>query len=170
MLTNITRDGYTTKLLNAGARRLENACGFCIGNAMSPGTDAVSLRTKNRNFEGRSGTKSAQVYLVSPETAAVAALTVVFVPLGHNQSAAPSTTLASHVAAPEGHADPSNASNDDPFASLALALEDDPLDLSLADDAFGIGGDAFDEVAYDALGEVGSGLSALLLGLPELDE
>ena len=54
---------------------LENACGFCIGAHMSPRTGAVSLRTNNRNFEGRSGTKSAQVYLVSPETAAASALT-----------------------------------------------------------------------------------------------
>jgi aconitate hydratase len=53
---------------------LENACGFCIGAHMSPRTGAISLRTNNRNFEGRSGTKSAQVYLVSPETAAAAAL------------------------------------------------------------------------------------------------
>jgi len=63
---------------SAGVRLLENACGFCIGNHMSPGTNAVSLRTSNRNFEGRSGTQSAQVYLVSPETAAAAALTGVF--------------------------------------------------------------------------------------------
>ena len=54
---------------------MENACGFCIGAHMSPRTEAISLRTNNRNFEGRSGTKSAQVYLVSPETAAAAALT-----------------------------------------------------------------------------------------------
>jgi len=54
---------------------LENACGFCIGAHMSPRTGAISLRTNNRNFEGRSGTKSAQVYLVSPETAAASALT-----------------------------------------------------------------------------------------------
>jgi aconitate hydratase len=57
---------------------MENACGFCIGNHMSPGTDAVSLRTSNRNFEGRSGTLSAQIYLVSPETAAAASLAGVF--------------------------------------------------------------------------------------------
>jgi len=53
---------------------LENACGFCIGNSMSPGTSAVSLRTSNRNFEGRSGTQDARVFLVSPEIAAVAAI------------------------------------------------------------------------------------------------
>jgi aconitate hydratase len=53
---------------------MESACGFCIGNSQSPQTDAVSLRTSNRNFEGRSGTKSAQVYLVSPETAAAAVI------------------------------------------------------------------------------------------------
>jgi aconitate hydratase len=60
--------------LSAGARILENACGFCIGNSMSPPSEAISLRTSNRNFEGRSGTKSAQVYLVSPEVAALAAI------------------------------------------------------------------------------------------------
>ena len=59
---------------NSGARILESACGFCIGNHQSPKTDAISLRTNNRNFEGRSGTKSAQVYLISPEVAAVSAI------------------------------------------------------------------------------------------------
>jgi aconitate hydratase len=60
--------------VGAGARLLENTCGFCIGNSLAPETDGVSLRTSNRNFEGRSGTPSAKVYLVSPEVAAVAAL------------------------------------------------------------------------------------------------
>ncbi len=71
----LAREGLLTDLVSAGVRILENACGFCIGNHMSPGTDAVSLRTSNRNFEGRSGTRTAQVYLVSPETAVAAALT-----------------------------------------------------------------------------------------------
>ncbi|MBQ2258918.1 MAG: aconitate hydratase [Spirochaetales bacterium] len=70
----IAADGTLDKLVAAGARILESACGFCIGNHQSPGTDGVSLRTNNRNFEGRSGTKSGQVYLVSPETAAYSAL------------------------------------------------------------------------------------------------
>ena len=74
----LAREGLLTDLVSAGVRILENACGFCIGNHMSPGTDAVSLRTSNRNFEGRTGTQSAQVYLVSPETAVAAALTGVF--------------------------------------------------------------------------------------------
>lgn len=74
----LAREGLLADLISAGVRMLENACGFCIGNHLSPGTDAVSLRTSNRNFEGRSGTASAQVYLVSPETAAAAALTGVF--------------------------------------------------------------------------------------------
>ncbi|MDY5931301.1 MAG: aconitate hydratase [Candidatus Ornithospirochaeta sp.] len=78
VLMMITEDGTLEKLLKAGARILESACGFCIGNHQSPGTDAVSLRTNNRNFEGRSGTKSAQVYLVSPETAAASAITGFF--------------------------------------------------------------------------------------------
>jgi aconitate hydratase len=74
VLMMLDREKSLGDLLQAGARILENACGFCIGNSMAPGTDAVSLRTINRNFEGRSGTASARVYLVSPETAAVAAL------------------------------------------------------------------------------------------------
>ncbi len=74
VLAALTREGVLGDLLDAGVRLLENACGFCIGNSMSPRADAVSLRTSNRNFEGRSGTPSAQVYLVSPEVAAVAAL------------------------------------------------------------------------------------------------
>lgn len=74
----LSDEGLLSDLIAAGCRILENACGFCIGAHMSPGTDAISLRTSNRNFEARSGTKSAQVYLVSPETAAAAALTGVF--------------------------------------------------------------------------------------------
>ncbi|MDD3366476.1 MAG: aconitate hydratase [Sphaerochaetaceae bacterium] len=74
----LARDGSLEKMVTAGARILESACGFCIGNHQSPETDAVSLRTNNRNFEGRSGTKSAQVYLVSPETAALSAITGTF--------------------------------------------------------------------------------------------
>jgi len=72
---NIARDGGLTDLIAAGARIAESACGFCIGNSQSPKSDAVSLRTSNRNFLGRSGTKSAQAYLVSPETAAAAVIT-----------------------------------------------------------------------------------------------
>ena len=75
VLENIARDGGLTDMIAAGARIAESACGFCIGNSQSPKTDAVTLRTSNRNFLGRSGTKSAQAYLVSPETAAAAVIT-----------------------------------------------------------------------------------------------
>ncbi|MFE3845489.1 aconitate hydratase [Thermoplasmatota archaeon] len=75
VLENIDRDGGLTDLISSGARIAESACGFCIGNSQSPKTDAVSLRTSNRNFLGRSGTKSALAYLVSPETAAAAVIT-----------------------------------------------------------------------------------------------
>jgi aconitate hydratase len=75
VLQNIAREGALTDLINTGARIAESACGFCIGNSQSPKTDAVTLRTSNRNFLGRSGTKSAQAYLVSPETAAAAVIT-----------------------------------------------------------------------------------------------
>jgi aconitate hydratase len=74
VLNMLAQDGSLAILIQAGARILENACGFCIGNSMSPATNAVSLRTSNRNFEGRSGTQSAKVFLVSPEIAAIAAI------------------------------------------------------------------------------------------------
>ncbi len=67
--------GALSKIISAGARVLECACGPCIGMGFSPNSAGVSLRTFNRNFEGRSGTADAGVYLVSPETAVAAALT-----------------------------------------------------------------------------------------------
>jgi aconitate hydratase len=75
VLENIAREGALADLISTGARIAESACGFCIGNSQSPKTDAVSIRTSNRNFLGRSGTKSAQAYLTSPETAAAAVIT-----------------------------------------------------------------------------------------------
>jgi len=75
VIENIIRDGGFESIVSAGARIAEAACGFCIGNSQSPKTNAVSLRTSNRNFLGRSGTKSANAYLVSPETAAAAVIT-----------------------------------------------------------------------------------------------
>ena len=74
----LAQNGALADLIAAGARILESACGPCIGMGQSPNTNGVSLRTFNRNFEGRSGTATGQVYLVSPETAAVSALTGVF--------------------------------------------------------------------------------------------
>ena len=74
VLAMISSDGTLSELVSSGARILESACGFCIGNHFSPNSGGVSLRTNNRNFEGRSGTKDGQVYLVSPETAAVSAI------------------------------------------------------------------------------------------------
>lgn len=70
--------GALSIMIDAGARILESACGPCIGMGQSPNSKGISLRTFNRNFEGRSGTKDGQIYLVSPETAAVSALTGVF--------------------------------------------------------------------------------------------
>lgn len=75
VLENIIRDGYLTHIIASGARIMENACGFCIGNSQSPPSKSVSLRTSNRNFFGRSGTRDADIYLVSPETAVASALT-----------------------------------------------------------------------------------------------
>ena len=70
----LAANGALADIISAGARILECACGPCIGMGQSPKSAGVSLRTFNRNFEGRSGTKDAQVYLVSPETAAVSAI------------------------------------------------------------------------------------------------
>ena len=75
VLSMMAESGALTDMIDAGARILECACGPCIGMGFSPNSKGVSLRTFNRNFLGRSGTKDGQVYLVSPETAAASALT-----------------------------------------------------------------------------------------------
>lgn len=78
VLTMLAENGALADIVASGARVVECACGPCIGMGQSPKSKGVSLRTFNRNFEGRSGTKDGQVYLVSPETAAVSAVTGVF--------------------------------------------------------------------------------------------
>ena len=75
VLNMIAENGALADMIAAGARILESACGPCLGMGQSPNSKGVSLRTFNRNFEGRSGTKDGQIYLVSPEMAAVSALT-----------------------------------------------------------------------------------------------
>jgi len=70
----IARNGALADIISSGARILENSCGPCIGMGQAPGTNGISLRTVNRNFYGRSGTLSGQIYIVSPETAAVSAI------------------------------------------------------------------------------------------------
>jgi aconitate hydratase len=75
VVLSLIKNGEWENIISAGVRILENVCGPCIGMGFSPPTDAVTLRTFNRNFLGRSGTKSASVYLCSPETAVAAALT-----------------------------------------------------------------------------------------------
>lgn len=74
VLSMLSQNGALADIISSGARILECACGPCIGMGQSPATEGISLRTFNRNFEGRSGTPSAQIYLVSPETAAVSAI------------------------------------------------------------------------------------------------
>ncbi len=75
VLNMLALNGALSDMINAGARILESACGPCIGMGQSPNSNGISLRTFNRNFEGRSGTKDAGIYLVSPEVAAASALT-----------------------------------------------------------------------------------------------
>ena len=74
VIENLARSGALAELYSTGARITEPVCGFCIGNSQSPQTNAVSIRTSNRNFYGRSGTKTANLYLTSPETAAASAI------------------------------------------------------------------------------------------------
>ncbi len=75
VLNMIANNGMLSSMIDAGARILESACGPCIGMGQSPNSKGISLRTFNRNFEGRSGTKDGQIYLVSPEVAAASAIT-----------------------------------------------------------------------------------------------
>ncbi|WP_324824427.1 aconitate hydratase [Sinanaerobacter sp. ZZT-01] len=75
ILSKLAQNGALADMIEAGARIIENACGPCIGMGQSPQSGGVSLRTFNRNFKGRSGTLDASVYLVSPETAAISAIT-----------------------------------------------------------------------------------------------
>ncbi len=75
ILSKLAENGALAQMINAGARVIECACGPCIGMGQSPRSGGVSLRTFNRNFKGRSGTADADVYLVSPETAAISAIT-----------------------------------------------------------------------------------------------
>lgn len=74
ILSKLASNGALADMIDAGARIIENACGPCIGMGQSPRSGGVSLRTFNRNFKGRSGTKDADIYLVSPETAAISAV------------------------------------------------------------------------------------------------
>ena len=74
ILSKLASNGALADMIDAGARIIENACGPCIGMGQSPKSGGVSLRTFNRNFKGRSGTKDADIYLVSPETAAISAI------------------------------------------------------------------------------------------------
>ncbi len=74
VLNMLAQNGALSIMIDSGARVLESACGPCIGMGQSPNSKGISLRTFNRNFEGRSGTKDAEIYLVSPEVAAISAL------------------------------------------------------------------------------------------------
>ncbi|NWJ95975.1 MAG: aconitate hydratase [Chloroflexi bacterium] len=73
--TQVGRSGALADMIGAGARMLESACGPCIGMGMAPPSNSVAVRSFNRNFEGRSGTRDAKVYLASPETCAATAIT-----------------------------------------------------------------------------------------------
>ncbi len=114
VLTMLADLGALSDILASGARVLECACGPCIGMGFSPNSGGVSLRTFNRNFEGRSGTADAKVYLVSPETAVAAALTGVITD-PRDLGDAPVVTLPGHFRADDSAilppADPADAAS-----------------------------------------------------------
>ena len=116
-LMQAEKTGVLGELIRAGFRILESACGPCIGMGFAPNSEGVTLRTFNRNFKGRSGTPDAGVYLVSPETAAIAAIEGVI---------ADPTTVASSLTAnlPGFAADVSCCSRDDGMLVAPLPLED----------------------------------------------
>ncbi len=90
VLKMISDNGALSDIVASGARIMESACGFCIGAGQAPVTKGISIRTNNRNFEGRSGTTSGQIYLVSPETAALSAIEGKLVnPLNYNSDKYP---------------------------------------------------------------------------------
>lgn len=90
----IAANNILAAMIDAGARIMEATCGFCIGAGQSPCTEGISVRTSNRNFQGRSGTETAQVYLVSPETAVLSAIYGEFVdPLDFDEKEYPQPEL-----------------------------------------------------------------------------
>ncbi len=87
-------NGALADIVSSGARIMESACGFCIGSGQAPVTGGISLRTNNRNFEGRSGTADGQIYLVSPEVAALSAIKGVLAdPMEHTASEFPQVEM-----------------------------------------------------------------------------
>lgn len=94
IMAKMAENGALADIISAGARVIENACGPCIGMGQSPKSGAVSLRTFNRNFKGRSGTLDASVFLVSPETAAISAITGVLTDGSKTGEALPEITPA----------------------------------------------------------------------------
>ena len=90
----LAENGALADIIASGARIMESACGFCIGSGQAPVTQGVSLRTNNRNFEGRSGTADGQIYLVSPEVAALSAIAgVLSDPMDHPASEFPAVAM-----------------------------------------------------------------------------
>ena len=121
----LARSGALADMIAAGARILESACGPCIGMGQAPPSGGISLRTFNRNFEGRSGTADAQVYLVSPEVAAVSAIAGVFtVPKDVHKPKLPKITIDdSGIIEPTGKDDIIRGPNIAPLP-LAKPIED----------------------------------------------
>lgn len=137
ILSKLAKNGALADIIDAGARVIENACGPCIGMGQSPRSGAVSLRTFNRNFKGRSGTLDADVYLVSPETAAISAITGVLtdgMASGEKLDPIPAEDFAkndSFVVYPEG----TNTSNTE--VAMGPNIKPFPQNKAIADEVSG---------------------------------
>ncbi len=136
VLTMLAENGALADMVAAGARILESSCGPCIGMGQSPKTDAVSLRTFNRNFEGRSGTVSAQVYLVSPETAAVSAITGVLTD-PRELGEAPSVSMPSEFLANDNMVTPPAPEGNDVEVVRGPNIKPFPLNTELPENVIG---------------------------------
>lgn len=137
ILSQLGKNGALADMIDAGARIIECACGPCIGMGQSPKSGGVSLRTFNRNFKGRSGTMDADVYLVSPETAAISAINGV---LTDGQDSGFSLTLPEEVSFRKNNAFfiyPENKKKEDIPLIMGPNIKPFPLNEKLADDLSG---------------------------------
>ena len=139
VLTMLAENGALADMIAAGARILESACGPCIGMGQAPKTDAVSLRTNNRNFFGRSGTASAQIYLVSPEVAAASAIAGVLInPMELGDSVDLTVEMPEHFAVNDNMVVPPAPSSADVEVVRGPNIQPFPVNVPLAEDVSGV--------------------------------
>lgn len=136
VLNMLAENGALADMIDAGARILECACGPCIGMGQAPKTDAISLRTNNRNFENRSGTHSAKIYLVSPEVAAASAIAGVLTD-PRELGEAPEVEMPKHFLVNDNMVVPPAPSAEDVTVVRGPNIKEFPVNIPLADNVSG---------------------------------